>query len=247
MNDKAFQNGIELQRVLFPDNKVKEDENKSRDIKKGVTITCSSVYRLEDTSPVDVEISELISLTKTTLIKKTFIIEEHVLNDNPPASQENYENQSQNSSTETPTVSSQDQATICGCLVKILNCELIEDYKGNPATQTYYPNAGASFSASDCRAFGLLDHFACNEVLCFCRGNDYKPVYLVSILCFHAGHSSAIPFCSTIAWKIRSLSASEMDKYFSRVWFASAYTRAHERHTSACFCVSATGYEFYGF
>jgi len=50
-----------------------------------------------------------------------------------------------------------------------------------------------------------------------------------------------------------ALSLGKSDHYRLPKWtniflgFASAYTRAHERHTSACFCVSAAGYEFYGF
>ena len=68
----AFQNGIELETAIVTD-RVDEDDNNMKEIKPGTTITCTEIYVLDDQSPVEVEVSELISFSDE-MLTETFEI-----------------------------------------------------------------------------------------------------------------------------------------------------------------------------
>lgn len=66
ITDKLFQNGVEIQSVLtsFGIEDYYSFDNKSKEIKPGVTLDVQNAYELSDTStPVEVEISEWISFS----------------------------------------------------------------------------------------------------------------------------------------------------------------------------------------
>lgn len=72
----AFQNGIELDKGYSTNNGVEEDDNNLKEIKPGATLKCALIYILDDdSSPVEVEVTELISWDDTMLVK-TFDIAE---------------------------------------------------------------------------------------------------------------------------------------------------------------------------
>ena len=72
---QAFQDGVELEDAHM----LSGDEHDSmKDIKKGVTLTCTEYYKLAGKSDVEVECSELLSLDSDTITK-------HIaLNKTPP-------------------------------------------------------------------------------------------------------------------------------------------------------------------
>ena len=72
MITKAFQNGVELETAMVMDT-VDEDDNSMKDIKPGVTLTCTSCYALSDSSSVEIEVSEIFSFDDSCL-SKTFNI-----------------------------------------------------------------------------------------------------------------------------------------------------------------------------
>lgn len=67
--DKAFQNGVQLD-MGFVDGSL--SGNSLKEIKPGATIELECVYVLSDSSPVDVEFEELLSLEDSGTVKKTF-------------------------------------------------------------------------------------------------------------------------------------------------------------------------------
>lgn len=72
---KAFQNGIELETAVCIDD-VEADDNNLKDIKQGATLQCTRIFLLDDdSSPVEIEASELISWDDKMLVK-TFDIAE---------------------------------------------------------------------------------------------------------------------------------------------------------------------------
>lgn len=63
---QAFQDGVELEDAHM----LSGDEHDSmKDIKKGVTLTCTEYYKLAGKSDVEVECSELLSLDSDTITK----------------------------------------------------------------------------------------------------------------------------------------------------------------------------------
>ncbi len=68
--DKVFQDGIELEHSYFIDNNDYDAGNTSKEIKKGKSITVQSAFVLNDTTtPIEVEVSEFISLSSKKVIK----------------------------------------------------------------------------------------------------------------------------------------------------------------------------------
>lgn len=67
---KAFQDGIELETAIL-DDVSDEFNNMMKDVKTGATITCEQYYKLSSNSDVQVEVTELISLSDQKL-EKTF-------------------------------------------------------------------------------------------------------------------------------------------------------------------------------
>lgn len=68
VSTQAFQNGVELETGIVTD-RVDEDDNSLKEIKTGATITCTKIYVLSDTSPVEIEASELFSFSDDVLTK----------------------------------------------------------------------------------------------------------------------------------------------------------------------------------
>jgi len=66
-SDKAFQDGIQCERgFMVNDFTSKSDTN----IQPGKTFTCEAAYTLNDTTtPVDIEVSELISFSGKKIVK----------------------------------------------------------------------------------------------------------------------------------------------------------------------------------
>ena len=71
--DKVFQNGIECEHEYFVDDSANyKSDNQTKDIRVGATLDVEVAYSLNDTTtPIEVEVSELISFNKK-IIKKTF-------------------------------------------------------------------------------------------------------------------------------------------------------------------------------
>lgn len=71
--DHAYQNGVEAEPTYFPsDDDYQKNNNQSKEIKSGVTIDVMVAYKLNDTTtPVEVEVGQLISFDDTK-ITKTF-------------------------------------------------------------------------------------------------------------------------------------------------------------------------------
>lgn len=70
----AYQDGVELDLALLDGAYPEEYENASRNIKPGKTLTCKGYYVMtSETLPVEVEVTELISLDGNKLVK-TFSI-----------------------------------------------------------------------------------------------------------------------------------------------------------------------------
>ena len=72
VNAQAFQDGVQLDLALV-DEYSEEYENSSKEIKTGTTITCEVYYELTSESDVEIEVSELISLSNKKL-EKTFAV-----------------------------------------------------------------------------------------------------------------------------------------------------------------------------
>jgi hypothetical protein len=67
---KAFQDGVQLDSAYISGG----DDNESKDIKSGVTLSCQCSFALDNmTSPVELEISELISFSDD-IVTETFDI-----------------------------------------------------------------------------------------------------------------------------------------------------------------------------
>lgn len=73
VNAQAFQDGVQLE-LAFMDEFSDEYENSSKEIKTGTTLTCEMYYALISDSEVEVEVTELISLNDSKLVK-TFTLE----------------------------------------------------------------------------------------------------------------------------------------------------------------------------
>ena len=71
---QAFQDGVQLE-LAFMGDFSDEYENSSKEIKTGTTLTCELYYVLTSESEVEVEVTELISLDGTKLVK-TFPVAE---------------------------------------------------------------------------------------------------------------------------------------------------------------------------
>lgn len=76
IDDKAFQNGVGLNKSYFvSDDANYSADNQSKEIKKGASLEVEVAYELNDTTTaVEVEVSELFSLTDKK-ITKTFTME----------------------------------------------------------------------------------------------------------------------------------------------------------------------------
>ncbi|MDR0853495.1 MAG: DUF5067 domain-containing protein [Clostridiales Family XIII bacterium] len=69
-DNKAFQDGIELETAIQSYDDGLSDDNASKDIQPGTTIEVYEVYLLSNTtSPVEVELTELISFSDDKLVK----------------------------------------------------------------------------------------------------------------------------------------------------------------------------------
>ena len=69
-NDKAFQDGIELESAIIMDSKTYDSDEKMKDIKPGKTIKVQSAFVLNDKkNPVEIEVSELISFSDKKVVK----------------------------------------------------------------------------------------------------------------------------------------------------------------------------------
>ena len=71
IRDKAFQNGVQLDRAIVTDVDTSTGMNT---IKPGATINVSEAFTLNDTSPVTVEVSEAFSFNSDLIAEKTFDI-----------------------------------------------------------------------------------------------------------------------------------------------------------------------------
>jgi hypothetical protein len=70
ISTKAFQDGIELESSFLSSNNPDYNDNASKEIKKGVTLEVTECFVLNNTkSPVEIEASELFSLSDTKLLK----------------------------------------------------------------------------------------------------------------------------------------------------------------------------------
>ena len=74
LSDDVYQNGIGLNEAYLVDDSEYSSENQLKDIKKGATLSVDVAYKLNDTTtPIEVEVSELFSLSDKK-ITKTFTI-----------------------------------------------------------------------------------------------------------------------------------------------------------------------------
>lgn len=71
VSDKAFQNGVELERAISTDI---DTQSSIKEIKPGATVTVQQAYLLDDQSEVLVECTELISFDDTIIAEKTFAV-----------------------------------------------------------------------------------------------------------------------------------------------------------------------------
>lgn len=71
ISDKAFQNGVELEST-FNVSSWNAGNDDTKTVKTGSTITVEQGYKLVDSSPVTVEVTELLSFDKTILATETF-------------------------------------------------------------------------------------------------------------------------------------------------------------------------------
>lgn len=75
LNQKAFQDGIQLETAIAMDDTVYNAETAMKEVQKGITIeNCQIAYVLTSDSPVEFEMSELISVDDTKL-SKTFDVQ----------------------------------------------------------------------------------------------------------------------------------------------------------------------------
>lgn len=70
-HSQAFQDGVELELAMVMDDKTYDAGNSMKDIKKGASIEVEEAYLLSGKSDVEVEVSELISLSDEK-VAKTF-------------------------------------------------------------------------------------------------------------------------------------------------------------------------------
>ena len=72
ISDKVFQNGVGLNKCYTAAESAKySSDNQSKDIKKGATLDVEVAYTLNDSeTPIEVECSELISLSNEKITKK---------------------------------------------------------------------------------------------------------------------------------------------------------------------------------
>lgn len=72
LRDTAYQNGIQLESAIISDSAIYNAQNKMKDIKTGGTLDVQAAFLLDsETAPVELEISELISLSDE-MLGKTF-------------------------------------------------------------------------------------------------------------------------------------------------------------------------------
>lgn len=71
-NAQAFQDGVQLELAIM-DETSEEYDNSLKEIKTGITLTCECYYVLTSESDVEIEVTELISLDDTKLVK-TFTV-----------------------------------------------------------------------------------------------------------------------------------------------------------------------------
>ncbi len=76
INDKAFQDGVGLNKCYFADDSANySSDNQTKEIKKGATLSVEVAYELNDTTTeLEVEVSELISFNNRK-VSKTFSID----------------------------------------------------------------------------------------------------------------------------------------------------------------------------
>jgi len=112
ISDKVYQNGVELEHAYSLDDSANyNSENKSTNIKMGVSIEVEVAYELKDTTAdVEVELKELISFDNKT-VKKTFKLE---------------------------NVEMPKQGNLGKYSVEILSCRLAVDYEGKPVVIVKY-------------------------------------------------------------------------------------------------------------
>lgn len=73
LGSKAFQNGIELESAILIMNDAYDASTAQKEIKPGVTIeNCQTAFVLDDNSPVEFEMTELISFDDENKLVKTF-------------------------------------------------------------------------------------------------------------------------------------------------------------------------------
>lgn len=72
ISDKVFQNGVGLNKCYTASESAKySSDNQSKDIKKGTSLDVEVAYNLNDnTTPIEVECSELISFSNDKITKK---------------------------------------------------------------------------------------------------------------------------------------------------------------------------------
>lgn len=72
---QAFQNGIELDTAIVLNDSIYDAGLAQKEIKKDVQLKVQSAFVLQDDSPVEVEIGELIAFGNKKLAKKTYTVQ----------------------------------------------------------------------------------------------------------------------------------------------------------------------------
>lgn len=76
VSGKAFQNGIELESAILIGNDAYDISTGQKEIKPGITLeNCQKAFVLEDDSPVEFEMTELISFNDEEKLVKTFEVQ----------------------------------------------------------------------------------------------------------------------------------------------------------------------------
>lgn len=65
---KAFQDGVELESAYLENSSTYNGDNESKEIKPGITLKCQTAFVTSGTSNVEVEASELISLSDSKVV-----------------------------------------------------------------------------------------------------------------------------------------------------------------------------------
>ncbi len=140
LSDAAFQGGVGLAECYFADDSANySSDNQTKEIKKGASVSVEVAYVLNDTTtPVEIEVSELISFSDKK-VKKTFSISDG----------------SQDQVSQTTPSATQSDANLGDYNVVIESYRLAEDYEDKPIVIVKYSFTNVKDDDAACFAWSL--------------------------------------------------------------------------------------------